>query len=68
VSRGAGQPWEGACGLGRCAAWMPRAVGARTGGRRAARRVGGVALALEHFGVLLFHGVFLKNFQLKCDE
>jgi hypothetical protein len=47
---------------------MPRAVGSRTRGRRAARRVGGVALALEHFGVLLFHGVFLKIFQLKCDE
>jgi hypothetical protein len=47
ASRGARRPREGARDLGRRAVRMPRAVGARTRGRRATRRAGGMALAFN---------------------
>jgi hypothetical protein len=43
--------------------------GVTSGGTRRGRLgAAGAALALEHFGVPMFDGVFIKSFQLKCAE
>jgi hypothetical protein len=43
------------------------AAGARRS-TQAVQHTGGASLALEHFSVPMFDGVFLKSFQLKCAE
>jgi hypothetical protein len=58
ASRGAGWPGEGARGLGRRAARMPRAAGARARGRRVGRRGAGA----QYFGVPCLAVFFSKFF------